>query len=129
MHLMTRSSEEGMLPGLGWVAANTVRFNQVADPNLRVPHMGWNKVRAVKEISLIANMEDETRFYFAHSFFVKPDHASDVLLEAHYGTSRFAAAVVHDNIVAVQFHPEKSHKFGMWFLKNFAESSWCSGRV
>ena len=98
MHLMTRGSEEGVLPGLGWLAAKTVRFDQVAEPDLRVPHMGWNEVNAAKESALIADMPDEPRFYFAHSFFVKPDSDSDVLLKACYGSSRFAAAVARDNI-------------------------------
>lgn len=121
MHLMTRGSEEGDLPGLGWLAAQTVRFDQKADPTLRVPHMGWNEVTAVKESAVTANMAEETRFYFAHSYFVRPDSISDVLLEARYGATSFAAAVARDNIVAGQFHPEKSHRFGMWLLKNFAE--------
>ena len=121
MHLMTRGSEEGDLPGLGWLAAQTVRFDQKADPTLRVPHMGWNEVTALKESAVTANMAEETRFYFAHSYFVRPDSISDVLLEARYGATSFAAAVARDNIVAGQFHPEKSHRFGMWLLKNFAE--------
>jgi imidazole glycerol-phosphate synthase subunit HisH len=121
MHLMTRGSEEGDLPGLGWLAAQTVRFDQKADPTLRVPHMGWNEVTAVKESAVTADMAEETRFYFAHSYFVQPDSVSDVLLETRYGATSFAAAVARDNIVAGQFHPEKSHRFGMWLLKNFAE--------
>jgi imidazole glycerol-phosphate synthase subunit HisH len=121
MHLMTRGSEEGELPGLGWLAAATVRFDQVAEPNLRVPHMGWNEVHASKDSVVTADMADETRFYFAHSYFVRPDDPADILLEARYGASSFAAALARDNIVAGQFHPEKSHRFGMWLLKNFAE--------
>lgn len=121
MHLMTRGSEEGELPGLGWLPATTVRFDQVAEPTLRVPHMGWNQVHATKDSVVTADMADETRFYFAHSFFVRPDSAADVLLEAQYGASRFAAALARGNIIAGQFHPEKSHRFGMWLLRNFAE--------
>lgn len=121
MHLMTRGSEEGSLPGLGWLAAETVRFDQGAEPNLRVPHMGWNEVEAAKDSTVLSDMPQETRFYFAHSYFVKPDDQSDVLLKTRYGPSSFAAAVARDNIVAGQFHPEKSHRFGMWLLKNFAE--------
>ena len=121
MQLMTRGSQEGELPGLGWLAANTLRFDQKAQPDLRVPHMGWNEVHASKHSAVISDMPEETRFYFAHSYFVQPDDPSDVLLEAQYGTSRFAAALARGNIVAGQFHPEKSHRFGMWLLKNFAE--------
>lgn len=121
MHLMTRGSEEGELPGLGWLPGTTVRFDQVAEPTLRVPHMGWNQVYATKDSVLTTDISDETRFYFAHSYFVRPDNASDVLLEAQYGASRFAAALARGNIIAGQFHPEKSHRYGMWLLRNFAE--------
>lgn len=121
MHLMTRSSEEGELPGLGWLGARTVRFDQRAEPDLRVPHMGWNEVHPAKPSPVLADMPEEARFYFAHSYFVKPENQGDVLLTARYGTSNFAAAVARDNIVAGQFHPEKSHRYGMWLLRNFAE--------
>lgn len=121
MQLMTRGSEEGTLPGLGWLAAEAVRFNQTAEPSLRVPHMGWNEVRAEKSSDVLLEMPDEARFYFAHSYFVRPDDESDVLLSVQYGASRFAAAISNRNIIAGQFHPEKSHRFGMWLLKNFAE--------
>ncbi len=121
MHLMTRGSEEGDLPGLGWLPAETVRFDQVAEPTLRVPHMGWNQVHAAKSSVVTEDMPEETRFYFAHSYFVRPDDPSDILFEAQYGASRFAAALARGNIVAGQFHPEKSHRYGMWLLKNFAE--------
>lgn len=121
MHLMTRGSEEGELPGLGWLPGKAVRFDQIAEPTLRVPHMGWNQVYATKYHVLTADISGDARFYFAHSFFVRPDNASDVLLEAQYGASRFAAAIATRNIIAGQFHPEKSHRFGMWLLRNFAE--------
>lgn len=121
MQLMARRSEEGELPGLGWLPAEAVRFDQIAQPDLRVPHMGWNEVSAAKDSPLIADMSEETRFYFAHSYFVQLDDPGDLLLEARYGSSGFAAAVARDNILAGQFHPEKSHRFGMWLLKNFAE--------
>lgn len=121
MHLMTRSSEEGELPGLGWLKAQTVRFDQRAEPDLRVPHMGWNEVHVAKLSTILADMPEEARFYFAHSYFVKPDDHGEVLLTARYGASSFAAAVGRDNIIAGQFHPEKSHRYGMWLLRNFAE--------
>lgn len=120
MQLMTRGSEEGELPGLGWLDAETVRFDQKADPDLRVPHMGWNLVAPAKQ-TLFAAAEGELRFYFAHSYFVRPRDPDDVLFEAHYGSHRFAAAVQTGNIVGAQFHPEKSHRFGIDFLRNFVE--------
>jgi glutamine amidotransferase len=121
MHLMTRGSEEGSLDGLGWIEADSVRFDQTRDPGLRVPHMGWNEARPLKFNPLVADFDDETRFYFAHSYYVQCDHPADVLLQTRYGVTEFAAAVQHENIMAGQFHPEKSHRFGLWFLKNFAE--------
>jgi glutamine amidotransferase len=122
MQLMTRGSEEGKLEGLGWIAADTVRFDQASHPGLRVPHMGWNEVKKRKADPVVADMPEETRFYFAHSYHVACDDAADVLLEATYGET-FPAAVARGNIIAAQFHPEKSHRFGMWLLRNFVEAS------
>jgi glutamine amidotransferase len=121
MHLMTRGSQEGTMAGLGWIKGRTVRFDQSAQPDLRVPHMGWNEVRQAKPGILLTGMAEATRFYFAHSYYVQCDDLDDVLLQTHYGATDFTAALQHDNIMAGQFHPEKSHRFGMWFLKNFAE--------
>ncbi|MFN7093228.1 MAG: imidazole glycerol phosphate synthase subunit HisH [Allorhizobium sp.] len=120
MQLMTRGSEEGDLPGLGWIAAQTVRFDQASNPGLRVPHMGWNEVKMCKNNSIVADMAEETRFYFAHSYHISCDNPADVLLECAYGRP-FPAAIASGNLVAAQFHPEKSHRFGMWLLRNFAE--------
>lgn len=121
MQLMTRGSQEGNLAGLGWIAADSVRFDQADEPGLRVPHMGWNEVRQLKSSPLVADFDQETRFYFAHSYYVRSDHSADILLQAQYGKTKFAASLQHDNIMTGQFHPEKSHRFGLWFLKNFAE--------
>ena len=121
MQLMTESSEEGVSSGLGWVAAKAIRFDQKSDPNLRVPHVGWNIVHGLGDSPLLASMDEETRFYFSHSYFVAPKDRKDVILEAEYGRHRFAAAFEKDNLIGAQFHPEKSHRFGMWFLRNFVE--------
>ncbi|HEY0236522.1 MAG TPA: imidazole glycerol phosphate synthase subunit HisH [Afipia sp.] len=120
MQLMSAGSEEGVLPGLGWFDARTIRFDQQDEPDLKVPHMGWNEVDQVRAFPLITGLPPEARFYFAHSYFIgcKRD---DMLLEARYGRGGFAAAIQKDNIMGAQFHPEKSHKFGMWFLKNFVD--------
>jgi glutamine amidotransferase len=117
MQLLTRSSEEGRLPGLGWINAQTLRFPQIDE--LKVPHMGWNAVNPVSPNALISGLERDARYYFVHSFFVKVDDQQDSLLTARYGVT-FDAAIAHGNIFGAQFHPEKSHRFGMHFLSNFA---------
>ncbi|MEK9628590.1 MAG: imidazole glycerol phosphate synthase subunit HisH [Nitrospinota bacterium] len=117
MQLLTRSSEEGQLPGLGWIKAAASRFPKISD--LKVPHMGWNLVSPVRESAICNNLPDETRFYFVHSFYVHVENEEDSILKAHYGIN-FDAAIQHGNIFGAQFHPEKSHKFGKQFLTNFA---------
>lgn len=117
MQLMTRSSEEGTLPGLGWVNAATIRFN--ADGGLRIPHMGWNKSDVMKQSRLLPMDGQERRYYFVHSYFVKLDNEADQLLRTEYGAP-FTAGFEVDNVIGVQFHPEKSHRFGMELLRNFA---------
>lgn len=119
MQLLSKSSEEGKLTGLGWINAETVRF-QFADSSLKVPHMGWNLAYKKKESPLIDNFPDEPRFYFVHSYYVQCSHPSDVLTITHYGID-FHSIIQHENIYGAQFHPEKSHKFGMKLLQNFAQ--------
>jgi len=123
MQLMTRGSEEGALPGLGWVDATTRRFDRAADPTLKIPHMGWNVARPAKESPLLQQCPEEPRFYFTHSYYVSCQNPQDRLLNVRHGATTFDAGFEHGNLMGVQFHPEKSHRFGMWFLKNFAESS------
>lgn len=123
MQLMTRGSEEGVLPGLGWIQATTRRFDRAADPELRVPHMGWNVTRPAKESALLRQCPEEARFYFTHSYYVHCENPGDRLLTVRHGGTTFDAGFEHGNLMGVQFHPEKSHRFGMWFLKNFAERS------
>jgi glutamine amidotransferase len=118
MQLLTRGSEEGALPGLGWIQGQTRRLP--ADGGLKVPHMGWNVATRTRTCPLTEGLEGEIRFYFVHSYFVRTDDPLDTVLQAHYGVD-FAAAVQRDNIMGAQFHPEKSHRFGMQLLKNFAE--------
>ena len=117
--LITKSSEEGTLPGFGWIEARTIRFNFRDNPdNLKIPHMGWNMARPSKADPLTDNLEGEQRYYFVHSFHLMCDHEEDVLMKTFYGFE-FASAVRKDNVVGVQFHPEKSHKFGMNLLRNW----------
>lgn len=117
MQLLTRSSEEGQLPGLGWVAAATRRFPN--DMGLKVPHMGWNIVTSARASALTDGLAADSRYYFVHSYYVKTDDPATSLQTTHYGIT-FAAVVEHGNLYGAQFHPEKSHKFGMRFLANFA---------
>lgn len=117
MQLLTRGSEEGTEQGLGWIAADTRRFP--TQPGLKVPHMGWNVVQATQSHPLTADLPPDPRFYFVHSFYVHVDDTRDSLLRAHYGLD-FDAAIAHGNIHGAQFHAEKSHRFGMKLLGNFA---------
>lgn len=117
--LMTKSSEEGMLAGLGWVNGKTVAFDKTKVPaDYKVPHMGWNEVEVRKNSTLFSNMPPSSRFYFVHSYHLEMENEEDVWLTANYGYD-FCAAYQSDNIYACQFHPEKSHKFGLQLMRNF----------
>ena len=118
MQMLTAGSEEGSLPGLGLINARTVRFRP-DDPDLKVPHMGWNEVRWQAPDPLIEALEDPARFYFVHSYYVDCADAADQLGTTSYGHD-FAAAVRHGRTYGVQFHPEKSHRYGLRLLGNFA---------
>lgn len=121
MQLLTERSEEGTEAGLGWIAGAVRRFAFEAEAmRLKVPHMGWNTVRATRDSLLLKSLPEDARFYFVHSFYVAPSRPEDVILQATYGVP-FAAGVARDNIYGVQFHPEKSHRFGMRLLESFAE--------
>jgi glutamine amidotransferase len=120
VQLMTKSSKEGQLRGLGWFDAETVPFEFSASDELIIPHMGWNSVTQAKESKLFQDMYEESKFYFVHSFHLKANLKSDELLISKYGYN-FVSALEDENVVGVQFHPEKSHKYGLKLLKNFAE--------
>lgn len=117
MQLLTKSSEEGELPGLGWVDASTVRFRFGDASGLKVPHMGWNYVKPTRENPLIP-AGVRSRFYFVHGYYVACESPRATIASATYGFD-FACAVNHDNVYGVQFHPEKSHRFGMALLGSF----------
>lgn len=124
MQLFTKGSEEGNKEGLGFVDAYTKRFDFSGiktEKPLRVPHMGWNVARNVKQSKLYENMYDEPRFYFVHSFYVSLARPEDELLQTNYGKA-FTSAFEKDNIIGVQFHPEKSHKYGMRLYENFVRN-------
>jgi glutamine amidotransferase len=112
MQLFMESSEEGTLPGLGLVRGRVKRF-QLEDTSLRVPHMGWNVVRPARPSRIFDMTAEEQRFYFVHSYYVECDDAADIAGFTQYGMD-FTSAIEHDgHIIGVQFHPEKSHRFGM----------------
>lgn len=116
--MLGHRSAEGTEPGLGWIDMQVERFPEL--PDLRIPHMGWNHVRPTQaDHPLVEGMTADTRFYFVHSYCMVPENSADVLLNADYGLS-FAAGVVRGNIAGVQFHPEKSHRFGKQLLASFA---------
>lgn len=120
MQLLTKKSEEGVMLGLDWIDAETVKFKSDDGNKLRIPHMGWNTVEIKKDDALFKDMGEEPRFYFVHSYYVKCNDQNNILTSTHYG-SDFCSSLVKDNIRGVQFHPEKSHKFGMQLLSNFAD--------
>lgn len=120
MQLITRKSQEGAGPGLGWIEADTIRFTFTPDQKLKIPHMGWNYVSVTGDHPLFAGLEDEARFYFVHSFHAVCDRTEDALTMTSHGYD-FASAIGRDNIMGTQFHPEKSHKFGLRLLQNFVE--------
>ena len=120
MQLLSKRSGEGTLPGLGWIDAETIRFSFPEHSGLRIPHMGWNTVTAQKKSPLIEDMPPDARFYFVHSYHVTCRDPSDILLTTSYGLE-LTSAVERGNIYGVQFHPEKSHKYGMGILRNFME--------
>lgn len=126
MQLLTKGSDEGKLPGLGWVDAYTHRFSFEKAERLKVPHMGWNEVSFSQESLLTYGLgelvasPDKPRFYFVHSYYVKVKNQCNSILKTSYG-HEFDSAIQRDNIYGAQFHPEKSHKFGVQLFKNFAE--------
>ncbi len=124
MQLLFDSSEEGELPGLGWIPGKIGKFrfsdDQLKSNKLRIPHMGWNVVSPEKKTPLTQFEFDENRFYFVHSYHVVVKNDDHIMMTSNYGY-KFVCGVHNDNIWGVQFHPEKSHKFGMVLMKRFAE--------
>lgn len=120
MQMMADRSEEGALPGLGWIGGDVVRFRmERGQQRTPLPHMGWNDVQPTG-VSLLFEGLDSPRFYFLHSFHLRPNSQSDQIATTDYGLE-FTSAVGRANIFGTQFHPEKSHAWGIRLLKNFAE--------
>ncbi|OPY79865.1 MAG: Imidazole glycerol phosphate synthase subunit HisH 1 [Syntrophorhabdus sp. PtaU1.Bin153] len=122
MQLMTKQSEEGVLAGLSWIDATTKRFRFDSESGLKVPHMGWNTVQICGQIDFFEGISQEPRFYFVHSYHAVCENENDVLTKTSHGYE-FVSAFKRNNVTGVQFHPEKSHKFGMAFLKNWVTHS------
>ncbi|WP_443936879.1 imidazole glycerol phosphate synthase subunit HisH [Pedobacter sp. MW01-1-1] len=120
MQLMCNKSEEGALPGLGWVNADVKKFS-FENSDLKIPHMGWNDVTEIKGSKLLTGFTQDKRFYFVHSYYVSANEEANILFKTKYGFE-FTSAFEKDNLIGMQFHPEKSHKFGLSILKNFAEN-------
>jgi imidazole glycerol-phosphate synthase subunit HisH len=121
MQVMANRSDEGVLDGLGWIDGEVKKFDQSSlHLPIRLPHMGWNDVIPKNSTCLFKGLEADARFYFLHSYYFAPQREPDVLAATDYhGT--FASSVRSGNIFGVQFHPEKSHNWGIQLLKNFAE--------
>jgi glutamine amidotransferase len=115
--LMTKSSEEGTQKGLGWFNANCVKFNLDND-EFKVPHMGWNYVTNHRQ-NILTNSLEKMKYYFVHSYHIANEQPEDIILQSTYGYT-FTCGMQLENIYGVQFHPEKSHKFGMQLFKNFS---------
>ena len=118
MQLLTNGSEEGKEKGFGWIPGYAFKFPK--NPSLKVPHMRWNSVSVSHQGLLTKDLAENAKFYFVHSYYVKAQQPQHVLLQTDYGL-RFDAAIQKDNIAGVQFHPERSHKFGLQLLSNFIQ--------
>ena len=120
MQVLGGSSEEGQLPGLGYIKGHVKRLDEnliINKPFL--PHMGWNNISLKRPSPLFEDIDTEIGFYFLHSFYFECDNHSDVLATTEYGHT-FASAINQENVYGIQFHPEKSHNNGVSLLKNFA---------
>ena len=117
MQLLTNGSEEGNETGFGWINADTIRFNSSSK---KVPHMGWNSIKIEKKTPIFEPVNKERRFYFVHSYYVQCKNQENILATTEYGDN-FASMIHHENLYGVQFHPEKSHKYGMEILNQFAK--------
>lgn len=121
MQILASASDEGRLPGLGWVSGRVRAFADVPElKGIPLPHMGWNDIRPRRDVPLFKGLEEDARFYFLHSFFFDCEDGAGGIASASYGQD-FVCAVAEGNVYGVQFHPEKSHHFGAALLKNFAE--------
>jgi glutamine amidotransferase len=125
MQILANSSQEGVLPGLGWIPGTVKKlFPRDGQAKIILPHMGWNDVRPTRSHPMFDKLESEAKFYFLHSFFFECDSSNDILATTDY-CGEFSCGVNRGNIFGMQFHPEKSHHFGTQLLLNFAVANLC----
>ncbi len=117
--IIGKGSEEGRLPGFGWLDFELIRFRAPEGGRLRVPHMGWNTLKLARDSSIFSDVPKPMRFYFVHSYYMAPKDAAITLATTRYG-DEFTSVAGKGNVIAMQFHPEKSHRFGKALLANFA---------
>ena len=122
MQMMAINSDEGNMDGLGWIDAKVKRLDDSNETYL--PHMGWNNASCVKKHALFNYLNNDARFYFLHSYYLDQSDESQVLTKTLYNRS-FTSSISSNNILGVQFHPEKSHHWGVQLLKNFSEIGLC----
>lgn len=120
MQLLTDSSEEGVIPGLGWIKGKAFAFKGRVDKSLKIPHMGWNIAKVNNRNALTNDFQGELRYYFVHSYFIQAENPEHSMMKTSYGLE-YDSAISRENIFGAQFHPEKSHKFGMKLFENFAK--------
>ena len=121
MQILANISQEGKLNGLGWIEGEVIKFSPIIDDkSMIIPHMGWNNVKQLKKNNLLNGIDENARFYFLHSYYFQCKDNENCVAVTDYGT-QFACVVNSKNIWGVQFHPEKSHQWGIQVLKNFAE--------
>lgn len=120
MQILAKNSEEGDLNGLGWIDGSVKRFISSKENDIQLPHMGWNNIQPTTGNLLFSKLDNRSRFYFLHSYFFQCNNAENSICITEYGLN-FSSAINNGNIYGVQFHPEKSHQWGIQLLKNFAE--------
>ena len=120
MQMLAKSSDEGVLPGLGWIDGVVKKFDASRIPyRTRLPHMGWNSIEPINESPLLKSFLSDSRFYFLHSYYFVAHNHNDIISASNYGIT-YTSAVRCGNVFGIQFHPEKSHLNGIKLLNNFA---------
>ena len=120
MQMLCEDSEEGVRPGLGWIPGHVRRFRPEPGSPLKVPHMGWNTIEVRRQNPILEATATEQRFYFVHSYHAVCSDPADVIAVSQHGIE-FSAAIGRNNVLGAQFHPEKSHRFGLALIKRFVE--------